>query len=281
MNRLANKKQQHNTPRKIIPLVLISTLTACWYGASSRNTVATQRLVKEFGSAGAGLGNDDRFDTLRSSPSSVMLVLTALQLLTGLCISWTLYYYLRSISESSPVAQTTPQKIAMGTLHFLGCLCTNMGFALGSASVVQVIKLMEPIETLFLTALANIVIKKVSHGLTLTKLVSVFTIVAGTMMLLVQKSESKFGHDVNVWSVFFALCSGLAMASRNVVMKTLSPAAASSSKENDMRARQGWKQIAVNGLFNYISITSVAAIPATLFLILAEIRSSSKSGTAP
>jgi len=199
MKKFEKKKKQDSTQRKIIPLVLISILTACWYGASSSNAVATQRLVKEFGSAG-GFDNNDRLDTPQSSPLSVMLVLTAMQLITGLCISFPLYYYLRSISESSPVAQTTtplPQ-IAVGTLHFLGCFCTNMGFALGSASVVQVIKLLEPIETLFLTALANLVIKKVSHGLTLTKSLSVFTIVFGTMMLLAQKkSDQKFGNDVN------------------------------------------------------------------------------------
>mmetsp|Transcript_2361 Transcript_2361/g.3494 ORF Transcript_2361/g.3494 Transcript_2361/m.3494 type:complete len:1064 (-) Transcript_2361:177-3368(-) len=207
-----------------------------------------------------------------------MLVLTALQLLTGLAISWPLhYYFLSKGGSSSPVAWKTSKKIMLGTLHFLGCLCTNMGFALGSASVVQVIKLMEPIETLFLTALANIAILKVAHGLTFTKALSVITIVAGTTMLLVQKSDSGLGHQVNFWSVFFALCSGFAMASRNVVMKVLSPTAAPPQKGRDEKhVNHGWKQTAVNGLFNYISITSAAAVPATAFLILAEIQGSSQ-----
>eukprot|EP00586_Coscinodiscus_wailesii_P011663 CAMPEP_0172510334 /NCGR_PEP_ID=MMETSP1066-20121228/227779_1 /TAXON_ID=671091 /ORGANISM="Coscinodiscus wailesii, Strain CCMP2513" /LENGTH=1022 /DNA_ID=CAMNT_0013289245 /DNA_START=447 /DNA_END=3515 /DNA_ORIENTATION=+ len=153
-----------------------------------------------------------------------------------------------------------------------------MGFALGSASVVQVIKLMEPIETLFLTALANITILKVSHGLTLTKALSVIIIVAGTTtMLLVQKSDSGLGHQVNFWSVFFALCSGFAMASRNVVMKVLLPTVTPPHKgRHEKHMSHGWKQTAVDGLFNYISITSAAAVPATAFLIFAEIQGSSQ-----
>lgn len=255
--------------------MLLIVLIACWYGASSRNAVATQRLVKEFESAGDGFGNGNLLDSPRVPSSSAMLVLTALQLLSGICISWPLLYHFRSTSGSPPIAWTTPQKIALGALHFLGCICTNMGFALGSASVVQVIKLMEPIETMFLTALVNTVILKVSHGLTFMKFFSVITMVSGTALILLQKRGTEFGHDVNIWSVFFALCSGLAMASRNVVMKMLSPAA-SSSEEKNMSASHGWKQIAVKGLFKYTSITSAAAAPATFFLILAEVRGSSQ-----
>ena len=144
---------------KVLPLILIGTLTACWYSSSSKNAVATQRLVlvEEMGGA---------------PPSSAMLVLTALQLLTGLCISWPLYQYLLSSGGLSPVPWKTQNKIILGVLHFLGCLCTNMSFALGSASVVQVIKLMEPIETLILTALANVLVLRLSHGLTFTKIIS-------------------------------------------------------------------------------------------------------------
>lgn len=246
-----------------LPLVvLIGTLTACWYSSSSKNAVATQRLMEEI------VGE--------SSPSSSMLVLTALQLTTGLCISWPMYQCLLSSNmhtrQSRPFPFKTKTKIILGTLHFLGCLCTNMGFALGSASVVQVIKLMEPIETLILTALANVLILKVPHGMTFIKTISVFTIVLGTAMLLSQKRESQFGHQVNFGSVFFALCSGFAMASRNVYMKT----EASKTKNNYLCRHEtdGWKQIAVKGLFNYISITSAAAVPGILFLILVELQGS-------
>lgn len=144
-----------------------------------------------------------------------------------------------------------------------------MGFALGSTSVVQVIKLMEPIETLILTALANILILKVPHGLTFMKTISVFTIVLGTSMLLSQKHKSETGHHVNFGSVFFALCSGFAMASRNVFMKTSKKVA-----DLDRHDTNGWKQTAVNGLFNYISITSAAAVPGIFFLILIESQNS-------
>jgi len=251
---------------KVFPLVLICTLTACWYSSSSKNAVATQHLVEEMGGG--------------SSPLPAMVVLTALQLLIGLCISWPLYQYLLSSGGSSPVQWKTQNKVILGALHFLGGVCTNLGFALGSASVVQVIKLMEPIETLILTALANVLILKVSHGLTVMKTISVVTIVSGTAMLLSQKRESDLGHQVNLGSVFFALCSGFAMASRNVFMKTSSPAATPSRSVTDNASSRGWRQVAVNGLFNYISITSAAAVPGTLFLILVESQGSSQRDSA-
>lgn len=252
---------------EVLPLLLICTLTACWYISSSKNAVASQRLVEKLDGG--------------SPPFSEILVLTALQLLTGLCMARPLYQYLLSCGGSSPGPWKTQNKMILGVLHFLGCLCTNMGFALGSASVVQVIKLMEPIETLILTALANVMILKVSHGLTFMRTMSVIIIIAGTSMLLAQKRGSELGHQVNFGSVVFALCSGFAMASRNVFMKTSSLAAKPSRLRTKKPTSEGWKQIAVNGLFNYITITSAAAVPGTLCLVLAEKQNSFQISHSP
>ena len=75
---------------------------------------------------------------------------------------------------------------------------------------------------------------------------------------------------MNFGSVVFALCSGFAMASRNVFMKTF--------QKNGINTppSDGWKQIAVKGLFDYISITSAAAFPGTIFLIFAETQGTSQ-----
>ena len=248
-------RRNPKTDMKVLPLLLIGILTACWYLSSSRNAVGTQRLVEEMG---------------LTSSFSAMLVLTALQLLTGLCISWPLHHYLLVGGERSPAPMKTRNKMIVGLLHFLGCFCTNMGFALGSASVVQVIKLLEPIETFILTALANVLILRAPHGLTFNKTISVLTIVIGTSMLLSQKRESELGRQVNFGSITFALCSGFAMASRNVYMKTSSKVVEPSTIGTNTPPSDGWKQIAIQGLYHYISMTSAAAVPGTLFFIAAE-----------
>eukprot|EP00588_Corethron_pennatum_P022926 CAMPEP_0194316718 /NCGR_PEP_ID=MMETSP0171-20130528/13498_1 /TAXON_ID=218684 /ORGANISM="Corethron pennatum, Strain L29A3" /LENGTH=1056 /DNA_ID=CAMNT_0039073061 /DNA_START=483 /DNA_END=3650 /DNA_ORIENTATION=- len=150
-----------------------------------------------------------------------------------------------------------------------------MGFAFGSASVVQVIKLLEPIETLLLAAIFNIYFFRKPHGITWKKAFSVVIIVLGTSMLLVQKG---IGKHVNLYSVIFALCSGLAMAARNVVKKRNLFLA--STKGNNIKGINsgfyGWKTAAINGLVNFSSVTAVAAIPASIFLVSAEIIGSSQ-----
>uniref|UniRef100_A0A7S2XNG5 Polysaccharide pyruvyl transferase domain-containing protein n=1 Tax=Attheya septentrionalis TaxID=420275 RepID=A0A7S2XNG5_9STRA len=161
--------------------------------------------------------------------------------------------------------------LVVGILHFLGCLCTNMGFAFGSASVVQIIKLLEPIETLLLTAIVNVMILQKFHGITFPKTLAVVTIIGGTSMLLSKKGNADVKQHVNLHSVVFSLCSGLAMATRNVV-KRMSPETSSGKQFKEI---QSWKDTTINGLINFFSITFVAAIPATFCLILAELRGSS------
>ena len=303
------------TSPAVVPVLICTFYTTCWYYTSSKNAVATQKLVQECKYNGA-------------SPTGIqfvhfpeMMVLTALQLLTGLCISWAMHYLLSLQIKVqtggtvpspllSPVAWKTGTGIAVGILHFIGCFCTNMGFALGSASVVQVIKLLEPIETMMMIALANVVILKTGacRGITVTKALSVLAIATGTAMLLIQKSagaedatdemNSSNNNPVNRKSVFFAFCSGFAMASRNVVQKMLLPKAAAgtpphsrSITETNKRQRQDdkdkdghmldashepvWIQNTLKGLSNYFSITAVATVPATLCFLLAEIKGSS------
>eukprot|EP00554_Chaetoceros_debilis_P003067 CAMPEP_0194086570 /NCGR_PEP_ID=MMETSP0149-20130528/21613_1 /TAXON_ID=122233 /ORGANISM="Chaetoceros debilis, Strain MM31A-1" /LENGTH=1080 /DNA_ID=CAMNT_0038769683 /DNA_START=479 /DNA_END=3721 /DNA_ORIENTATION=+ len=171
-----------------------------------------------------------------------------------------------------------------------------MGFALGSASVVQVVKLLEPIETMMLIALTNVVILKMGagHGITVTKALSVLIIVSGTAMLLIQKSagtgvledatddetsinntNTNTNNPVNYQSVLFALCSGFAMASRNVVKKISLSKVVAAPAPPSRSITQVWIQSTLKGLSNYFSITAVAAVPATLCFLLAEIIGSS------
>jgi len=276
-------------------LLIVFSFTACWYSFSSKNAVATQQLVQQYETLINGNNHGH-------SPFSIMLALTALQLFIGLiiCIIFlSLMSFLKRgtstrkrssnsnansnetkegmlllfgmISISRPAWSKSRSRLAtVGILHFFGCLCTNMGFAYGSASVVQVIKLLEPIETLLLTAIFNVVVLRTWHGISGIKTLSIITIVFGTSLLLMQKSIEQ---NVNYESVSFALCSGIFMASRNVTKKILNQGI--NAQDNDKE--KDWIEAAMSGMSNFCTITALAAIPATLFLVLVEILSSTGS----
>lgn len=276
-----------------------SIFTVCWYYTSSRNAIATQKLVQEFSKHAAQTLNHKNTHLLDLNPHySVMVALTALQLLVGLCISLSVQYMLSrcdavghgknykenedsigKTTSSFPASSTITMAMrkgeikifAVGMLHLLGCFCTNMGFALGSASIVQVIKLLEPIETLCLMALFNTFILKKSHGVTFTKFLSVCTIVLGTSMLLGSKGISQ---HLNFQAAFFALCSGFAMASRNVIKSK--SVFVERNKEQIATNKSGhvspFKVAAMNGIVHFSIITAIAAIPACFCLILVEMK---------
>ena len=266
--------------------LIVFSFTACWYLTSSRNAVASQRLVQQYEELH---NNEDENSNHGHTPFGMMIALTALQLLVGFIICMILLSSISFINRAS--LKESPKDInermfnipsrgawvksrkglaAVGLLHFLGCLCTNMGFAFGSASVVQVIKLLEPIETLLLTAIFNIVVLGTWHGVTCIKTISVIIIVLGTSLLLMQKSIEQ---NVNYESVSFALCSGIFMASRNVTKKILNQGI--NAQDNDKE--KDWIEAAMSGMSNFCTITALAAIPATLFLVLVEILSSTGS----
>mmetsp|Transcript_33613 Transcript_33613/g.49393 ORF Transcript_33613/g.49393 Transcript_33613/m.49393 type:complete len:1148 (-) Transcript_33613:125-3568(-) len=259
-------------------VLVVGSFTACWYYTSSKNAVATQQLVQEYRRLGAENDVHEKVDDF--SPFPIVAVLTALQLLVGLCISWPLHYLLASkdgknnLDSNDTVGPKRVRLLLVGNLHFLGCLFTNLGFAYGSASLVQVVKLMEPIETLFLTALINVFFIRRDHGITSTKFLSIVVIIFGTALLLMRKGMKQ---QANFLSVAFALCSGFAMASRNVVQKSAHKRS-EKGKANNLSHQGGvpWKQAAVNGMFNFLSITAMAVIPASIFLGKAEIMGSNQ-----
>jgi len=151
-------------------------------------------------------------------------------------------------------------------LHYVGCVCTNIGFAYGSASLVQVIKLREPIETLILAVLVHIVRSQgktdcstMGEVVSLRQVFGTLVIIGGTSMLLGQNSM-----DLNSWSIVAALASGFCMSCRNVLKKStaakgkkLLPNMTESSK-NDAACID----IFMKGIVSFASITILAAISA-------------------
>jgi hypothetical protein len=146
----------------------------------------------------------------------------------------------------------------------VGCLCTNMSFAHGSASLVQVVKLLEPIETIMVMAFVNVFLRGKPHGVAASKAISVLVIVTGTSLLLAQKAMQP-----NITSVVFALLSGFAMASRNVAAKSGSSQAASISTDT-LVVESTWMAASLEGIRNFLRITAIASVPASVLLLFVE-----------
>eukprot|EP01068_Selenidium_serpulae_P011480 Selendium_serpulae@DN5669_c0_g1_i2.p1 len=214
--------------------------TCCWYISSSKNAVATQLLFHD------RLSSNSASESLHSKggPIATATILTTLQLFCGLCLSKPLTCVLRAKADSAPNAPSgeSTSKVYIfcaGMLHFSGCLLTNFAFAYGSASLVQVVKLLEPIETFILATFVGALL----HGLSsaaapgLNKVVAIFFIVAGTYQLLAQSSKITV-ESLSHPAIAFTLISGLLMSSHNVLYKTTHRAVQSTkSTECDVKRR--------------------------------------------
>lgn len=190
----------------------IVVFSAIWYYTSSINAVATQHLVQN------ALSKIENV----VSREELMIVLTTCQLLAAVVMALPIYFATQQFNKSElstaskeeekPNITKKKRFLIIGFFHSAGSLFTNIGFAYGSASVVQIIKLLEPIETLFLTVLYE----RSFHVVTPRKTTSTLVTILGTAMLLSQKNKSA---AVNIFSVPFALLSGLMLSCRNVTVK--------------------------------------------------------------
>ena len=198
-----------------------------------------------------------------------MASLTALQLLVGLVIASILAIIVAPSTSSCndrskkyicciKTNSTNGMSALIGFLHYCGCLFTNLGFAYGSASIVQVVKLLEPVETLLLV---SPMILNANHGrVTPEKVISVLVIVAGTSLLLFS-NEMKL--TANIHTIIFAVLSGFAMSSRNIAEKTASGGQLSLAK-----GPKDWRREMFQGLNEFIKITIRVSIFSFLALLV-------------
>jgi len=202
----------------------IAILCFIWYFTSGQNTVSIKKYSAIFREHYSQ--NDGEIDV--ETTIKIMLVLTCLQL--GTCTIFStcllvlkLYIYPTpdSSDEEEPIwdhfrPEWTIAKCAVPALHFIGSVSTNIGFMYGSASLVQIIKLLEPTQTLILWVLLAGYFHK-EHGVTKMKVLSIALITLGAVIAMFEKSM-----HVNVNALFFSFCSGTALSLRNVLKKVSS-----------------------------------------------------------
>lgn len=224
--------------------VLVVLLTSWWYFTSSKNAISTQQLVETDELKGQIQNND-------ASKAYAMALLTSLQILVNvpLFLAFSSFRYksqLRSLPYSNlnvdSLWRLNARKIAIaglvGVLHYFGSFFTNMGFMYGSATLVQVVKLLEPVETLIFMALVNMFIFRTDHGITSRKAAGTFFVVGGALVLLLQKGIKTRENPV---SVVFALLSGLTLATRNVTQKSSKSAEAEKEPKLNNENKSKWQ----------------------------------------
>ena len=186
--------------------------TLLWYYTSSSNSVCSQQILYTdcvgHNQAHQMRGGDRGGECLDQTIVGTSLVLSCLELFMG-------SFAAICLRQRFPQSSEMESFWAPGALHAAGTLFTNLGFALGGASLVQMVKLLEPIETLILTT----AVKLLSAGvldLSLDVLSSVLMIVVGTFFLL----GGRIQGDAFPWpSAYCALASGACMTIRNVTLK--------------------------------------------------------------
>ena len=189
--------------------VLMLINIAAWYTTNGMNGISMQSFASQ------QVANADDF-----TKSAVTVFVTALQLLLGALLGRTLLYvycnYIAPTEEPrKPIdfwKSTTSQTILAG-LHAVGSTCTNLGFINGKASLVQVIKLFEPFETLFFTKL---LVKEEGDLFTTGVISSMCLTLGAALSLLPTKSKQNPSY---VRAIVFATFSGLSLSLRNVLQR--------------------------------------------------------------
>jgi len=275
-------------------ILAIAISTACWYWSSSINAISTQILFQ--------LCKSETFGTQGSDVSVSIIplaqLMTTCQLLMGGVMSIPIVFGVGSIfrrpengdrkdgatSATSLLGESIKKEdLIIGFIHYFGSLCTNMGFGYGSASLVQCIKLLEPIETLILSVIA-ILVRDIMRGggssldqfgqnsfngthedirkiLSPRKIGSTLTIILGTSMLLAQKSM-----ETNPKSIIFAIGSGVCMSLRNVLKSTSGGRSEDKPTKSmpSMSFHQTFRGIFSMGMENFARMTILAAVPSVL-----------------
>jgi len=174
-----------------------------WYWTNGMNGISMQSYAQLVDDPSRFTSGMLRF----LSTMTLTGVVTCLQLLLGALIGRILLFLWNpSITWKYITATHSPP---LSALHALGSIATNVGFMYGKASVIQVIKLLEPFETLILQQLLFRE-AKCSIGI-----FSAITVVIGAAMSLLNL-QSTPPHPL---SIFFAILSGLTLSSRNVLQR--------------------------------------------------------------
>lgn len=201
---MVNQNKPTRIYYKNLMLLLCNIFT--WYYTNGMNGIAMQSF--------AGRVRSSELELNVSLAVAIISATTAVQLGMGALLGKSI----TTIMEANHIWRHHPQtntalsrdKIVLGGLHCLGSIFTNLGFMYGSASLIQILKLLEPFETLLLSQLLLKQQEKISIGIVSSM---VFSVSAAISLIQIQPKKP---HSL---SIVFALLSGMTLSLRNVLQR--------------------------------------------------------------
>jgi hypothetical protein len=209
------------------PYMLLVSNIGAWYVTNGMNGIAMQSFSRVLSEQQQQQAQQQQVTiSTRGFVATVAItsMVTSLQLLLGATLGWfmlLLYRYstttTTTITKEPPRSKLLtfrPSERTLALLHGVGSICTNLGFMYGSASLVQILKLLEPFETLVLTKLllpGGEEGNKITLGVLSSCLLTV-----GSAISLLNSSRSTEPHP---HAIMFAIASGLSLSSRNVLQR--------------------------------------------------------------
>jgi drug/metabolite transporter (DMT)-like permease len=191
--------------RKGAPIFLLQIANImAWYWTNGMNGISMQSYAGKLkNEPSVNTSATPRFlDTLATT-----CFITCLQLLMGAWIGRLILFGLNRNMRWEQVTSTHWWPLSF--LHAIGSLATNLGFMHGRASVVQLLKLVEPFETLGLSLL--FFREGTANGGVLSSMVLV--VGAATSLLKIQSTKTA------PLAIVFAILSGLSLSARNVLQR--------------------------------------------------------------
>lgn len=184
--------------------ILLTINISAWYWTNGMNGISMQSYSGQ-------VVKDPNFNTstiLRLLDTvAVTTFITFLQLLFGAIIGRCMLLFLNPNITWAHISST--HWLPLSVLHALGSLATNLGFMYGKASLVQLIKLLEPFETLLLSQLLF------QEGNCAIGIVSAMMVVVGAAMSLLKLQPTPPVPQ----AIIFAIISGLTLSCRNVLQR--------------------------------------------------------------
>jgi drug/metabolite transporter (DMT)-like permease len=205
--------KRYNIGRVIWKYVVLHILQIAniflWYWTNGMNGIAMQTFATQVSQRLLSRTSTPSSSTVQESLSILYTCcfITSRQLVLGAAIGRVLLLGLNSTLTWSKIQST--HWWPMSVLHGVGSLATNIGFMYGKASVIQVLKLLEPFETLLLSQL---LFRESTFS---TGVISSMALVVGAAVSLLTLQPTSPSPQ----AISAAVVSGATLSCRNVLQR--------------------------------------------------------------
>lgn len=218
-NNIKQNSDGESLGKRISLYILVALLICIWYMGNAFNGVATKSFANNL--------DREQFDAMLKLLTETA-IFTSQQLLLGLVLAgWYVFYYEDGkFVWGGKLKENLRIFCVLGILHGMGAFTTNVGFFYGKVSMVMVIKMLEPFQTVFFTYVPGF---GTPVRLSFKSWIGLILVVTGGILSVWK--ESTLSPDSR-WmvSIGFATISAFSLSARNVLQRRLSFAEESEEK---------------------------------------------------